>query len=262
MTANSDEPAAEPEILSLSIQENAVDSLTTAIENYFDDKKPTAWKHAIQSAAQAVELFLKVALEAHDPQLIFKNMQSGFTVGYDMALERLAGIGIEITDDEQNDIRVIRQLRNKLEHADAVATRAEVEEALARSMRFLDAFLPALDIDIADLIPDKHRFLEFKQSIQPASEWMKQAEGIASASVPWRDVQKGARYEVVLCPECFGEAVAVGDGIEVPKCVHCLTEFSEWETCPSCGTPILEGVAEGELEICEACWDHRWNKDD
>lgn len=249
-------------MLSLSIQENAVDSLATAIENYFDDKKPTAWKHAIQSAAHAVELFLKVALEAHDPVLVFKNKQSGFTVGYDMAIARLAEIKIEITAEEQNDIRVIRELRNKLEHADAVVTRPEVEEALARAMRFLDAFLPGLDIDIADAIPDKERFLEFKQSIQPAAEWMKQAEGIASASVPWRDVQKGAVYEVVLCPECFGEAVAVGDGIEVPKCVHCLEEFPNWEYCSSCGTPILEGIAEGEVEICEACWDHRWNKDD
>jgi len=252
----------KPEVFSLPLEANALDSLATAIEYYFDGKKPTAWKYAIMLAGHAVELFLKLALARKDPSLIYEDKHGGWTVNYAMAIERLAEVGVELSDQERQDIKALRRSRNDLEHLEATISRAQVDNTLVRAMRFLDGFLPMIDIDIATVIPDRERFLEFKQSIQSAEEWLAKAEKLAEEKIPYREVKDGARFDRVFCPECYGETVTIGENMGVPICEQCHSEFPDWEYCDSCGTPIPEGIPKDDVGMCEACWDHRGNTGD
>jgi len=246
-------------LLVLSLEENAADSLSTAIEYYFDTEKPTAWKHAIMLAGHSVEMFLKVALSREDLALLYVNRLDGHTVNYLEAIKRLDQVGVKLSAEEQEDIRALRQARNELEHLEIVISQDKVEVTLARVMRFLDSFLPRLDIDIATILNGSNLFLEFKQAIQPAEEWLAQAKALAEEQVPWRAVAQGADLQVVFCESCSSETVPVGDGIDTPTCTHCRAEFPDCEKCDNCGSYILDGIAEEDVGMCESCWS--WNLD-
>lgn len=244
---------SKPQGLSLTLEQNAIDSLSTAIEYYFDETKPTAWKYTIMLAGHAVEQFLKVALERVDPMLLHMDKRDGPTVGYRLALSRLVETGLVLSEEEESDLKAIRESCADLEYPEVYLTRDEVDATLARTMRFLDVFLPKVDRDIAALLPDKKRFLEFKQAIALTQEWLG-ARATTRLNLAARALRRGEKVDSVACTKCRKGTVLIGAGIETPICEHCQAEFSTFEYCGTCATPVLEGIPKAYAGTCEACW--------
>jgi hypothetical protein len=245
---------SRPQGLSLTLEQDAIDSLSTAIEYYFDETKPTAWKYTIMLAGHAVEQFLKVALALHDPMLLRMDKKDGPTVGYRLALSRLVETGLVLSEEEASDLKVIRESCADLEYPEVYLTRDEVEATLARTMRFLDVFLPKVDRDIAALLPDKMRFQEFKQAIALANEWLTRA-GTTRLNMATQALRRGEKVDFVSCPKCQG-TVIVGVGVETPICEQCQAEFGAMEYCGTCGRAILEGIPKQNAGTCHSCREH------
>jgi hypothetical protein len=231
-----------------------------AIEHYVNRTRRTAWKHAILNAGHAIELFLKVALDQRDPESIYtrRNDDSGVgtgirhTVGYKVAIKLLRQQGVPITDREESDVKVLRRYRDSLEHHALTITQDDVDNAMVRAMRFIDDFLPKFDVNIADVIEDRERFLQFKETIMPARVWLERAEAKAKEDLPWREVARGAKHEVLTCQDCGAEAVLYIEGEDVHRCERCKETYDTVGYCERCGAAVLGGTSdEGLCELCD-----------
>lgn len=251
-------------LFSIDLADNAADSLATAIDYYLDRKNPTWWKYTVMLTAHAVELYLKVRIAEVDYGLLFDKKNPDFSVGYDTAVQILKDNGVVLSASEISDIKAIRRMRNAIEHLETTIKAEALERYLARVLRFLDEFLKEeLDTDIGTALSDiPERFREFKEAIYEAEEWLRLASEAASERMPSvRDLHKGARGEYAFCTECGNETVVVADHIDVPTCEYCRAEFPNCEYCDTCGTPVLDGIPEDDVGMCESCWEYRLDRD-
>ncbi len=128
---------------------NAKDSLHQAVELL-------AWKdigdhhsrlkHAIVSAAHAVELLLKEKLRQTNPAFIWENVDKypsleARTVSVDTAISRLKQIaGVPLSEQDIEHIKSLRKTRNAIEHYEWLTTEAEAQIIVGNALSFAFAF--------------------------------------------------------------------------------------------------------------------------
>ena len=128
---------------------NAKDSLRQAVELL-------AWKeigdhhsrlkHAIGSAAHAIELLLKEKLRQTNPAFIWENVDKypsleARTVTVDTAISRLKRIAsVSLSDQDIGHIKSLRKTRNAIEHYEWSATEAEARVIVGNALSFAFAF--------------------------------------------------------------------------------------------------------------------------
>lgn len=103
---------------------------------------------AVKDLFQAIELLLKVRLDAGNP-LGLRDQPNNPTV-----LARLAAIGVTLADDEATMVAELRRLRNDLQHSTARFNQRTFLGYCRRALIFIDRFLnDELDAWPGDVIP-------------------------------------------------------------------------------------------------------------
>jgi hypothetical protein len=114
----------------LDLEQNAMDSLVHGVEHYVNEERPTDLKYTILHVFHAVELFLKARLAKNDPLSIFKKRRNNHTVGFQEAIELLNDLGVNISEQNQNDLNALHRIRNSIEHHQIQRSRSDIEHYL------------------------------------------------------------------------------------------------------------------------------------
>ena len=253
----------------LGLEQNAMDSLVHGVEHYVNEERPTDLKYTILHVFHAVELFLKARLAKDDPLSIFKNHRDNHTVDFQQSIKRLGDIGVNLTEQNRNDLDALRMIRNSIEHYQIVRNRSDIEHYLGRAMYFLDSFLHReLRINLKDELDD-HTYRVLSEALYSYNERLDKAK--ERLKRVREEMERGARidemsylYELLRCEECGEETVIIPDITSHDNTVHCFFCKARFfvETCERCGSYILTSIHSytkkdiDEPDICEYCWDN------
>lgn len=150
---------------------------------------------AVKDLFHAVELLLKVRLEASDP-LGLSDQPNNPTV-----LTRLAAVGVLVSGDEANTVLELRQLRNALQHNTARFNQRAILALSRRTLIFLDRFcLDEINAWIGDVIApdDWHRLLALEEL---------HAHAVGVADFRLADRRADADANITVCPRCGEKAM-------------------------------------------------------
>lgn len=257
----------------LRLEDNAIDSLTHAVEHFLDEERTTNLKYAILHVFHAVELFLKARLAIIDSDLIFdkpKKDGSQFTINVGEARKRLEQQGILLSNKEKDNLNNLQKFRNEIEHYQFSGNREEVEKYVGGAMYFLEGFLEKeLEISLKQELDDvepgiyetlsKAQLFYIKRMLESGIELHPKYKG-----------QDG--YDFVTCQECEEETIVIPDPTTDDDSVHCFLchtcySFSV-EYCLRCASTnyslrVLEEDAgkfvidnfddENNYGLCEVC---------
>jgi len=147
--------------ISFNLIQNAIDSITHTVELMaWDDvqNESTRLKQAILSIGHGLELLLKERLRQVHPSLIWEDVDKypnldARTVGVDKAMHRLHKIGgVNLSNDDVELIKSLRNTRNAIEHFAWTTTRREANLIVEKSLSFVITFAKFhLETDIAYL---------------------------------------------------------------------------------------------------------------
>jgi hypothetical protein len=251
----------------LGLEQNAMDSLEHGVEHFVNAEKPTDLKYTILHTFHAVELFLKARLAKGDPLSIFKNRRNNHTVDFRTSIKLLSDVGVNMSEQNRNNLDALRTIRNSIEHHQIQGNRRDIEHYLGRAMYFLDSFLQReLGINLKDdLDEDTYRVLSealysYNERLEKAKERVKQV---------CEEMERDAFFEKMpylcerlLCEECGEETVIIPDPTSHDDKVHCFFCEARFfvETCERCGSYMLSSTlsyAKEDIDepvICENCW--------
>jgi hypothetical protein len=134
-----------PRKLTLSLLENAYDSLNDSLENadYAEAAADQArkWKLAIFLLVHALELLMKERLRREHQLLVFSSVDKrGHTVSMEVALGRLQAVGVAIEPADQAAIRTAIGWRDKIAHYEVDLSLDDANKVYAGLFEFAHAF--------------------------------------------------------------------------------------------------------------------------
>lgn len=201
---------------SLSLEENAADSLNHALEHVIDGKLNSI-KYMIMHSHHAVELFLKARLAKAHFTLIYEKPEAAEnpnakTVDFKTLIGRLQTIGVKLTEEELGHLSILKEKRNAIEHHKVSIDLEEGRLYVGRALRFLEEFVSdQLKKDIAEIVTQEgfealvKEFYSYEERVDVAKQ---QLELLAP------DIRDGGEYEVFDCESC-GEETMVAPSVEV-----------------------------------------------
>jgi hypothetical protein len=201
------------------------------------------WKYAILNIVQAIELVLKERLRKEYPLLIFDNIDKPVnTVSLEKAVDRLIKIlGLNISNDDINNIRLAKEWRNSLTHYECEIDPATMKIVFVKLFAFYKDFNEKyLDRSIKDFI-DKDIWDEVFQYYDYSREIGKRA--LAT-------IKEKKYTEVIHCNICFEETFITDEGIN--ECLTCGHKENVI-TCDGCWFPIFE-TENNRVELGIVSW--------
>jgi hypothetical protein len=182
---------SSPSNISFELVENAVDSVSHAIELMaWQDiaSEKSRLKQAILSVAHGVELLLKERLRRVHPSLVWEDVDhyprlDARTVGGEKAINRLSSIGaIPIAEPDVALIRSLRNTRNAIEHFSWQTTREEASLIIGQALSFaVDFAQQELGYNLAHRF---HRDDTWKQLIENSGAFLKAYEARLQRPAP------------------------------------------------------------------------------
>jgi len=258
MAQKPQQPAAPD--FALSIEENAEDSILHAFEHLPPGASDRDLKFAILHAIQGLELILKAYLASQHPLLIYTRPEEGtdsHTVDLNTALQRAMLCGIGLSSKTSNLIKQAKDIRNAIEHSSFAVNRQKTEGLLFGVLElFLDIRENHFDKFSDELTRSSRGWLDFIEKFRSYEARVEEAHRRAVAKLP--DPRDGDAGEVVLCDDCFVEAVTLPSDSELAICENCGTQHKCY-ICSHCGALTL-GVHDGST-MCGNCIDYLMNKD-
>ncbi len=240
----------------LSLEENAADSLSHALE-HVSDKRANSIKYMILHSFHAVELFLKARLAKANHTLIYDKPEEASkdnakTVDFKTLCNRLKAVGVKLSDESLDDLRILKEKRNTIEHHKVSLSRDDARIYVGRSVRFLEEFIEdELDQEIKDLVDESQYESLLKEfySYEERVELAKKQLGLESP-----DPRDGGEYEIFECESCNEETMIAPapNQLEVAFCYFCK-ETSNYYCCSRCGCFVLGLDNEDTMGICEGC---------
>jgi hypothetical protein len=164
---------------------------------------------SVKDLFQAIELLLKVRLEASNP-LGLRDQPNNPTV-----LIRLAAIGVALSADETNTLTELRRLRNDLQHSSARFNQRAVLGLCRRALILIDRFVvEELNAWPGDVIAaaDWHQLLAIEEISAHA------ASVAQTRLVEYRDDPEASITE---CPRCGRESLLRPHPNTGASCVIC-----------------------------------------
>ncbi|MCW5874750.1 MAG: hypothetical protein KIS88_08925 [Anaerolineales bacterium] len=256
-------------MLKFSLLENALDSLRLGLEFVLElQKDKSKLKLSILLVAQAVELTLKERLHREHWSLVYRNIdaagnEDAYTVSIDEAKKRLRAVAdINLTDDQNETLKEISGIRNKIQHfqIDASAEQAVVTVNLVSN--FLIGFLHThLGIDIQQHISEEtyRKMLEVSELEEGL---LNVADGrikrIKKEHLPTHMSDIAAfDFQVLMCPMCYTEKYVFIPGA-FSECQLCNYKGEQVE-CARCGIALPKGhddlrFSGPDYALCENCW--------
>lgn len=269
---------------SLSLLENALDSLTEALSKYEEGQngEANAYKFAVLHMSHFFELILKHHIAQIHPLLIYCNP---FSRTVDKSKTITLWDAVNFIENElpnkleasfRSDLEWLKRLRNDIEHYRFSMDVSKVRATLGRLFRSLMDFIEThTEIDVESAIPAHVMATftelsdEYKSDLRKAID---EATSIAEANEP--DFRSGDDREVLFdCPECGNPTLVINSESETGfQCTLCDNRYSDElpVECESCGatTTIGEAVTwKNEMGMAETrCYycsgRHHLDKDD
>ncbi|HEX6367940.1 MAG TPA: hypothetical protein VF006_03335 [Longimicrobium sp.] len=248
-----------------SLRENAVDSLQHGIEHFLSPaRSPRDLKATVIHVFHAVELFLKASLADVHPNLIYTKIDDGHikddaqTVAFKALLWRLRNFGVPLNTEQIADLQNLQSVRNSLEHHQAQRSRAQIEGYVANAIRFLDSFLPRLEVTLKELLEPKV-YEELRAQIYSHDERREQAALRLAGNLPPEGLDVPLRVEILPCPDCGERFFWPHDpfaGMDQGQCYYCDAKRYVAD-CSRCTAPILKEspFKEPRSAWCDTCWE-------
>jgi hypothetical protein len=249
----------------LNLEQNAMDSLVHGVEHFINEEKPSDLKYTILHVFHAVELFLKARLAKDDPSSILKPHRANHTIDFDTCVKKLKTIGVDISEQNRNNLNALRNLRNFIEHYQIACTRNEIVQYLGRAMFFLDSFLQReLGINLKEQL-DEEIYRVLSEALYTYNELLEKAN--EQMMIVINEINEHAdhhepspHYSVEFCVKCGEKTILISDRTLVDGSVQCFfcKARSIVETCERCGSFMLYSsyseVEEDDPNLCEDCW--------
>jgi hypothetical protein len=251
--------------LKLSLWENSKTFLEEAISKaVLAETSPVAWKFAILTLVQAIELAMKARLEREHAILVYANVDKPRnTVSFDVGVARLREIAkLNFSEAELQDLRRAKAWRDAVVHA-AVDVRVEhLKPVFARLLGFHSDFCRRhIGQEIHSFLPDA----QFSAALA-IEEYSREL----MAAVERRLVEEKIKSKWVWpCRSCGFDAFVVADDINT--CYLCGQQ-DEVVACDCCGEPAYFDETEAVYNpredtdgcICRRCYircedEARWN---
>lgn len=229
----------------LTLEENALDSLTHAVEHLLENTRDTDLKYAVLHIFHAVELFLKARLSKASPELIYEKKKveiDGFTVKFRDLQSRLSDIGIILSEQDKSDLKFLQKVRNSIEHYQFSGNYEEIENYVGRAMRFLKIFLyKELGIDLQN---------ELSESTYQAllDAFGSYAERMSKQNISLHPKDYGVEHDLLFCEKCNETSVVFPDPTSTDGTIHCFRCEVQYSVafCLMCTQPILSLIEPGE----------------
>ena len=244
-------------------------------------------KYALLHLCSSIELIFKERLRQEHWTLIFKdvskakrdNYETGDfqSVTFEDSQERLINIcDVKLSDKQRQNLRVLRERRNRIEHFGAVDTLLAVQSSISKMVSFVIDFLQDT-FDPAILDEEEATLSEIRNKLGACNSVVQHR---------WKEIKAevDAAYSKTTCPECQQEGL-IADAGEV-KCSFChyrgepedvaerfvsnllgmrsrdgvIRDGGEWpvQICPECGSEALvpteqPGYSDAVARYCLNC---------
>jgi hypothetical protein len=248
----------QPRKISLSLLENAYDSLNASLEraelSVVDSR---AWKLAIFLLVHALELLMKERLRRDHRLLVFTNVDKpSHTVSMEVALSRLQAVGVAIEAADASAIRQAIEWRDKIAHYEFELVTDELERTYALLFEFAHSFHErqlgaelhphispenwATEAQLMEVF--RSQFITYN-GVPVIPSWPKEivtAQGVRTVEIEGQAYERIAyggetrwqqdgdsSYALIPCHDC----AAVKGQLHVPGC--------DVESCPRCGGQFI-----------------------
>ena len=280
--------------MKITLVENGLDFILSALEYaQLNEVNGRGLKYSVLHLADGVELILKEKLRREHWSLLFadvnKAAQEGFKTGdfksvdFEECVKRLENILALDLKAHIELLRILRRIRNKLQHFEYEGSREQVISILVRTWSFI---LDFLHTHLPDVVKDQDTTIEKIKQLMVANEQFLE-ERLAEIQ-PKIDAMEDAEA-VLKCPFCLQEALYIS-GVKDPNCVFCYYTASPeeavvewcneifgfqdpkerytdplWFECPECGSETLVQQEFGGMTppipewVCFSCgqtWGH------
>jgi hypothetical protein len=128
--------------LRMNLLENAYDSINESLRKTIEaESNPGAWKFALLTIVQAIELLLKERLYREHRLLVYENVDKPTrTVTLGLAFERLNKLGVGLARSEVANVKRAMDLRNDIQHYEFEMVVSEARNHYSRLFEFATAF--------------------------------------------------------------------------------------------------------------------------
>jgi predicted RNA-binding Zn-ribbon protein involved in translation (DUF1610 family) len=224
-------------------------------------------KYALIHLCSGVELVLKERLRQEDWKLVFADQdkateeayESGefFSVDFKGLQGRLKeDCGIDLTPEQNADLKNFRSRRNKVEHFNVVDTLLAMQSSTAKMVSFL--------VDFIDRNFDVGEFEEEEQELLTGiRNNLGGCEAVVRERLALIEPEVKRLYSVIQCPSCLQTAMNA-DGGEV-RCLFCFSAPDPSDAAEEYVTNVLGYPSRFEVEkdggewpvrTCPECGDH------
>lgn len=218
-----------PSEFSLTLFQNAVDSLDYGLAHLRGTGRPTDLKWAAQMTYQGVSLLLKAALAYESEDLIFEDPKQRWTISGERALELLTIDGHVFDKDGTQGYERLRHIRRALEHHELTdAEEGDIRSAIAcaaalamRAAEIMDTILPD------ELSTEATTVLEGLQEVRRAAEAHALAFYRSNYGDPSEPEERLLGSDELWCPECLAFTILEDDHeVDAPfYCALCQRRF-------------------------------------
>jgi len=207
-------PAPASQLMSGSFQVDMIDSAGLALasgaraylESYLH---PESLLDAVKDLFQSIELLLKVRLETSNPMGL-RDQPNNPTV-----LDRLADIGVTLSDEEVETVTRIRRLRNKFQHSSANFNQRSVLNLCRHALILIDRFaFDELFAWVGDVIEpaEWHKVLDIEEIHDRA---------VAVAETRLAEYRRDPKATITACPRCAHDTTLRPSESAGASCVLC-----------------------------------------
>lgn len=255
--------------IELSLLENGLDSLKEGIRFFFNGSHSTRdYKFAILLTFHGIELILKERLAREHRLLVFANIDSktvaasSKTVPFEILIKRLLNAGIPLNEESIKAFKELEDQRNRVQHSAVSLSEDFVKDAIGRTFKHLIMFMrDELGEELENhLVSTDYKLLI--EAINFYEERLRLARDEMNEDIAQRD-KDDPYYEVVECPDCGEECVAISDADrdKYVKCYFCSKRHFV-DSCIRCSNFELVSIMPDpdEKGLCSECWDELMSK--
>lgn len=225
----------DEENVEFTLLANGLDFIWSAVENLGTASSKRELKYAVLHLCSGIELVLKERLRLEYWSLVFQDPSKAdrrqyeagrfFSVKFKDCIDRLRDdCGVDISDQERQELLSFRDKRNRMEHFDVVDTADAITAASTVGLSFLVDFINSelypedLEEEEAELLKSIRRKLgEFKAFVE--NRW-----------AVIEEILEQTQTAIVTCPRCRQDASVLDDGA---TCLFCGYQAADEEAADS-----------------------------
>ncbi|WP_258105892.1 hypothetical protein [Marinoscillum sp. MHG1-6] len=214
--------------IEFDILENGLDFILSSLRYLTNPESPSDLKYGILHLSAGTELVLKEKLKSEHWSLIFENVSKAnkkdlltgdfLSVNFETILLRLNNVcGIELSEKQSQNLRTLRQQRNRIEHFHFLGNPEAIKSITARALSTVISFIKHHISE--ETISTRSQ--EMLQSIRTISSDFEHFVSLRNSQIK-KDIEEASKeHEILKCPRCLQTSVVLDEQIQ---CLFCGTE--------------------------------------